>query len=98
MIFLVGSTIIDLVFIGMPKLTEWVLTDDNKGRKVKWVSTDAYQALQRSAESNKSPYIYYFKNRIVSYIILACCILYLLTGQIANLIGWFLDYANRAVQ
>ena len=96
--FLVGTTIIDLAFLGMPRATEWFLTDDVKGKKMIWVSMDAYQALRKSNETNSNPYLHYFKSRIISYIILACCILYLLTGQIAQLIGWFLDYANQLVK
>lgn len=104
MALLLISTVLDLVYIGLPTARMAMSAKaEGQGKEIPFgISTDAYRIVQQSAETGSggnggnqgNPYLQYFKKRFVTYIILAVCILYLLSGQIGGLISGLLNLAS----
>lgn len=98
------STVLDLVYIGLPTARMAMSAKaEGQGKEIPFgISTDAYRIVQQTAETGSggnggnqgNPYLQYFKKRFVTYIILAVCILYLLSGQIGGLISGLLNLAS----
>ena len=98
------STVLDLVYIGLPTARMAMSAKaEGQGKEIPFgISTDAYRIVQQTAETGNggnggnqgNPYLQYFKKRFVTYIILAVCILYLLSGQIGGLISGLLNLAS----
>lgn len=103
-ITLIASTIVDLCFIGLPVMRESMQSKaDGKGGKVPFVSADAV-AVVKEVESSldssggyKNAYVIYFKRRVLTYIILSICILYLVVGELGGLIAWLLSLGDGVV-
>jgi hypothetical protein len=101
-IFLIASTILDLVFIGLPFARERVLDKSQEKGKTKplFISTDAMSVVQEvesslnSAGSYKNAYLLYFKRRFLTYIILSICLLYLVLGELSGFISWLLKLGS----
>lgn len=104
-IFLIGSTIVDLCFIGLPIAREALQNKgDQKGSgKVPFVSADAMSVIKESESSldssggYKNAYLIYFKRRVLTYIIIAVCLLYLIVGELGGLISWLLSLGSGIV-
>lgn len=100
MVLLIASTVLDLVYIGLPTARMAMTSKANEGGKDTpfGISSDALRIVNESTESGKgnggNVYLKYFKSRILTYIILAVCILYLVSGQIGTLIGGLLDMVS----
>lgn len=104
MALLLLSTVLDLVYIGLPTARMAMSAKaEGQGKEIPFgISTDAYRIVQQTAETGAggnggnqgNPYLQYFKKRFVTYIILAVCILYLLSGQIGGLISGLLNLAS----
>lgn len=98
-VLLIASTVFDLVYIGLPMARN--VMDGKAEQKGKarpfGVSTDAVRVVENE-DNNKGTggnmYVAYFKKRVVTYIILAVCILYLINGQLSSVIGWLLDQVS----
>lgn len=95
-LLLLFSTLIDLVYIGAPTWINWLVRSRKDPEALRFVSYDAQNVAKQNAAGtlSGSPYLYYAQKRFVSYIVLAVCILYLLSGQIGSLIKFFLDVAS----
>lgn len=98
-LLLIASTTFDLVYIGLP-MARNVMDGkaDQQGKERPFgVSTDAVRVVNEN-ESDKGSggnmYVAYFKKRVITYIILAICILYLVSGQLSNVIGWLLGQVS----
>lgn len=96
-ILLIGSTIIDIIFITFPLARE-VFNKEGQGGgggKISWVTSEANSVINETEGGGgsggyKNALFLYFKRRLVSYIVLAFCLLYLVLGEIGGLIGWLL--------
>jgi hypothetical protein len=108
-LLLVGSTIVDLVFIGLPVAREAMSKgkdDGGGGSKPSFVTADA-QSVINETESNvgssggnggyKNAYILYFKRRAITYIVLAFILLYLVVGELGGLISWLMTLGDGLV-
>lgn len=100
---LIGSTILDLAFIGFPVAREKIQGDgDKKGFLIKGVTTDAKSVIMETESDTSNgytnPYWLYFKRRFLTYVLLSICILYLVVGEIGGLIDWFLTLGSGLVQ
>lgn len=105
-ILLLASTVLDLCYIGLPVARNWInVKSDEKsggqGGKPWGITNDAFSVINETETGNtssggkyKNAYALYFKRRVVTYIILSICILYLLSGQIAGLIGWLMSLVS----
>lgn len=99
-LLLTASTIIDMCYIGLPMARG----EGDKGSKIPFVSWDA-EAVVKEVESSigggdgkyKNAYVLYFKRRVLTYIILAVCLLYLIAGELGGVISWFLNLASGLV-
>lgn len=95
MVLLIFSTIMDLVYIGIPMAQ--LAMNSKAGKEDKehpfGVSIDAVKVVQEKNEGTAGGNVYlkYFKRRILTYIILAICILYLVSGSLGGLISALLD-------
>lgn len=104
-IALIGSTIIDLAFMGLPFAREGMQNSaDSKGRgRVLFVTSEAHSVIKESESSldssggYKNVYFMYFKRRAMTYLILSICLLYLVVGELGGLIGWVLSLGNGIV-
>lgn len=108
-IFLIGSTIVDLCFIGLPIAREGLQSrGDANGNgggsgKVPFVSADAVSVIKEtesaldSSGGYKNAYVMYFKRRVLTYIIISICLLYLVLGELGGLIGWILGLGDGIV-
>lgn len=99
--FLIATSILDLLFIGMPMARERMVKKD--GQKISWVTHDA-ESVVREVESSissvggyKNPYLLYLRRRVFTYIILALCLLYLIAGELGGLITWLLQLMSGVV-
>ena len=108
-LLLVGSTIVDLVFIGLPVAREAMSKGKDGGgggSKPSFVTADA-QSVINETESNvgssgggngyKNAYILYFKRRAITYIVLAFILLYLVVGELGGLISWLMSLGDGIV-
>lgn len=100
---LILSTILDLVFIGLPVARDKIQnSDDGKGIFIiKWVTTDAKSVIIESESDNSggytNPYLIYLKRRATTYVIISICILYLVVGEMAGVIDWLLSLGSGLV-
>lgn len=98
---LVGSTIIDLVYIGLPVWREQQ-AENGKSKNPFGVSYEAIKTVKEielsTTEGNyQNAYLLYFKRRALTYIVLAICLLYLIVGELGGLISWILSLASGVV-
>lgn len=104
MLFLMLSTVVDLSFIGLPIFRESInrRSDDRNGggTRIPFVSHDAVSVVNEteldvgSAGGYKNVYLLYFKRRVITYIILSICILYLVVGELGGVVAWLLHMVN----
>lgn len=100
-LFLVISTIMDIAYLVSPNVMNWFL--DETGEKPKkrrlLISREAKYCAEASVQGTlkSNIYITYLGKRWVTYVILSLCILYLLSGEIARLIGGILDVAQGII-
>lgn len=99
-VLLIASTVFDLVYIGLPMARNVMdgKAEQNGKPRPFGVSTDAVRVVNENANDNNGTggnmYVAYFKKRVVTYIILAVCILYLISGQLSSVIGWLLGQVS----
>lgn len=99
-LLLLASTVLDLVYIGLPTARMAMTAKaEGQGKEVPFgISQDALRIVNEEAETGKgnggNVYLKYAKSRILTYIILAVCILYLVSGQIGNLISGLLNVVS----
>lgn len=95
-ITLVGSTVADLVYLSSPSMIESISRDVSDGKKVWLVSRDAYNVARDEAlaRSKRNIYGIYFRRRWVTFLVIALCILYLISGQLGAIIQWLLGLAS----
>lgn len=97
-LLLVFSTILDLVYLGIPAIT--VFMDNSTGvlRHLLIISNDAKKVASEVAHgSATNVYLLYFKRRCVTILIISVCILYLISGKLGDVLGWFLNIADTAI-
>lgn len=102
---LVGSTVIDLAFIGLPFARELMAKKENgENGRVRFVTSEAQSVIQETEASlgsgdgvYKNAYMLYFRRRALTYIILSICLLYLIAGEIGGLIAWLLKLGSGVV-
>ena len=102
-VLLIASTVFDLVYIGLPMARNALnnkADGDGKDRPF-GISTDALRVVEECEGTTNggkgkggNMYVAYFKKRVLTYIILAVCILYLVSGQLAGVIGWLLGQVS----
>ena len=104
-ILLIGSTALDMAYINFPIARNFMYGKekeggDKGGAKKPWgVTADAWSVVNECEGGGgsggdsgyKNANIAYFKRRIITYIVVAIMILYLLSGQLAGLIGWLMN-------
>ena len=102
---LMGSTVIDLAYIGLPMWRENQSTDKEGGsRKPPFVTNEAISTVKEvesAIDSNgkyKNAYLTYAARRATTYIILGACILYLVVGELGGLITWLLTISSGLLQ
>lgn len=95
--------VLDLSYIGIPIFRNAVEGEGSGGQggKPKWISYEATSAVQQAeggggaggqdGGSKKTAVGIYFKKRVIMLVILGVCLLYLVQGQIFNLVSWILD-------
>lgn len=105
-LLLLGSTIMDLCYIGLPVWREAQAEKSgtnghSSSKKPFGVSYDALATVkeveEHFAEGYKNAYIVYFKRRALTYIVLAVSVLYLVVGELGGLISWVLSLASGVV-
>jgi hypothetical protein len=104
-LLLIASTIADLCFIGLPIARENIQSkgDQSKGGKIPFISADAMSVVKESEAAldssggYKNAYLMYFKRRVLTYIILSICLLYLVVGELGGLISWLLSLGSGVV-
>lgn len=107
-ILLIGSTALDMAYINFPIARNFMYGKDKEGgdkggAKKPWgVTADAWSVVNECEGGGgsggdgkyKNANIAYFKRRILTYIVVAIMILYLLSGQLAGLIGWLMNLVS----
>ncbi|WP_079913009.1 hypothetical protein [Paenibacillus sp. 32352] len=102
-IFLIGSTILDLAFIGLPFAREWMDARSESNGKPRFVTNDALSVVKETEASldssggYKNAYVIYLRRRALTYIVLAICLLYLVVGELGGLIAWILKLGSGVV-
>lgn len=91
--------IVDLSYLTIPFIRYWLDCSavDETGKKAdkpRLVSHEAWIAVQESEKvenSGKSSLGIYMKKKVWQLCVVAICLLYLVSGKLYNLIGWFID-------
>ena len=102
----VGTTIMDLAYIGLPVWCEAQAESGKNGksgkeRKPFGVTYDAIttvKEVEMNLEVYKNAYLSYLKRRAVTYIVLSLAVLYLVAGELSGLISWVLQLGSGIVQ
>lgn len=108
-ILLIGSTALDMAYINFPVARNFMYGKekeggDKGGAKKPWgVTADAWSVVNECEGTGgsgggdgkyKNANIAYFRRRIITYIVVAIMLLYLLSGQLAGLIGWLMNLVS----
>lgn len=94
-LFLVFSSVIDLLYLGMPAMADFIDTGNEGLKKLLIVSNEARLAHKEVVMGNKSNiYLLYLKRRWWTIILISICILYLISGQLGGLVSWFMRVAE----
>lgn len=83
---------VDLAYLVIPPFRQ-VLDKDGK-EKPNFISNEAFKATLEAEKDNlsyKSSMALYFKHKTVQLIVIAICLLYLVSGKIYSLVAWFID-------
>lgn len=83
--------VVDLSYIVIPTIQDFLTQPQGKP---KFVSNEAWYAVKEvdsENHSNKNVLVVYFKKKVLQFVALSICILYLLSGQIYILIGNLMD-------
>lgn len=106
MAFLAITMVLDLAYIAIPTFQLFVDGDGNGGNgqgggKKSFISSEAMEAVRmaeggqggggQNGSSNKLAVSIYFKKRVLMLVVLGICLLYLVSGNIFALVGWFID-------
>lgn len=106
MAFLAITMVLDLAYIAIPAFQLFIEGDgqgggQGGGKKKSFISHEAMEAVQmaeggqggggQSGSSNKLAVSIYFKKRVLMLVVLGICLLYLVSGNIFSLVGWFID-------
>lgn len=104
MAFLGVTMVLDLAYIAIPVFQLFVNGDGNGGqggKKSSFISQEAIDAVSQAVGgqgsggqgggSGKIAVGIYFKKRILMLVVLGICLLYLVSGNIFALVGWFID-------
>ena len=98
-LFLIFSTVMDLAYIGLP-IWRNVQADkaQGKGKNPFGVSYEAMTTVNEIEKGlaggdggYKNAYLLYFQRRVITYIVLAICIMYLIGGGLSGIIGFVLS-------
>ena len=89
------TIVIDIAYITVPGF-QILLSSSTKEQKPKFVSREADYAVKEAdtkttGNSYTSPLSVYFQAKSKQLVVLAICILYLVSGQIYTLVAWFID-------
>lgn len=98
-LFLIFSTVMDLAYIGLPIWREAQAgKDGGKGKNPFGVSYEAMTTVNEIEKGlaggdggYKNAYLLYFQRRVITYIVLAICIMYLIGGGLSGIIGFVLN-------
>lgn len=85
--------LVDISYISIPIVKDF-LTPDNANARPKFVSNEAWYAIKEveTANSKKKEVLFvYLKSKSIQFFALSICILYLVSGEIYNLIGSMMD-------
>lgn len=94
-LFLVFSSTLDLLYLGMPAMSDFIDTGNEGLKKLLIVSREARAAAKETTLGSKSNiYALYLKRRWWTILLIAICILYLISGQLGSIIGWFMSVAE----
>lgn len=82
-------TILDICYMSLP-ISQTMSKDD---KKPKFISNEAFKALQTSIETKENIYGLYFKKRVLSLILIFVCIAIIISGRLGDfvttLVGMF---------
>lgn len=92
---MLGLTIaIDIAYIVIPLFQNFV-SSQNNGQKPKYVSSEAWNAVKTAEQSignnYKEPLSTYFGTKTKQFLAIGLCLLYLVSGQIYNLLAMIID-------
>lgn len=98
-LILVGSTILDLVYMGIPLWREAKAEKSGSNSRPWGISYEAYSVIKETESTNTSGeyrnvYLVYFRRRVLTYVLLSICIMYLIAGEIGSLVGWLLNLTS----
>lgn len=95
-LLLLFSTVMDLAYIGLPVWRESNANREGGSKQPFGVSYEALTtvtSIEKDLGSGdyKNAYVLYFQRRVLTYIILAICIVYLIGGGLSGIIGFILS-------
>jgi len=97
-LLLLFSTVMDMVYIGLPVWREAQASKDGGKKNPFGVSYEAILTVEEVEKGigggdagYKNAYLLYFKRRALTYIILAICIMYLICGGLSGIISFVLS-------
>lgn len=91
-LFLTFTTMVDIIYISFSGARNFADTHtlnhgSDNGRPV-YVSKEAYKVMvdYDNGKLKLNPLLSYFKHRVINYLVIAICLLYLLSGEVVDLI------------
>ena len=98
-LFLLGTTIIDLAYIGLPVWRE-AQSEKNGSKRpfgVTYEAISTVQEVEKNLGEYKNAYFTYLRRRILSYFFLSLSVLYLVVGELGGVISWLLSLVSGLV-
>ena len=105
-VLILGSTALDIAYINIPIARNFMYGKEkdgggDKGPKKPWgITHDAWSVVDECEGDSgkdggyKNANIAYFKRRVITYIVVAIMILYLLSGQLSDIIAWVMKLVS----
>lgn len=85
------TSVIDIAYLVVP-VFRMFLDKDDTGKRPRFVSQEAYGAMQESENDSKKDYmLIYLRRRALVMFIVGLAVLYLITGSIFELVGFLFD-------
>lgn len=91
-LFMGVSIVIDIAYLVIPGVRA-ISESGEPGKRPFGVSIEAYKSMieAESSPDYKSPMGIYLRRRVIMMVIVSVCLLYLISGQIYDLMAWIVD-------
>ena len=96
------SVVVDTAYLNIPFIADWLGSRVKDGGKPKFVSLEAYKAMQQAESKQGIEYVsqvgLFLKFKSKQYVMMAICLLYLTSGQLFSILAVVIDYFRGVLE